>query len=298
MRLEDRFENAVGPVWDIAEVGNGMVVPSPTGLWLTVNPTPGTQYSNAQITDYYFKRAGKLHFNFGWRPPLRMTVTARAQVPRKPQVVDSSTTTQGKSGSDSRLNPTIPSESPRLIGALRGTAGFGFWNHPFSPDMKRLPRLPQAIWFFFGSPPNNMQLAYGVPGCGWKAATIDATRALYLAPFALPAVLLMRVPRLYKLLWKPIQRALKIGEVALDMGLLASRHTYTIDWHFNHAIFTVDDKIVLETPFAPGGALGFVAWLDNQYAVVTPQGHFGFGTVAVAQAQALVLERVMIETAG
>jgi hypothetical protein len=261
MRVEYRFENAVNPMWDVAEIGSGVVAPSTDGLRLTVNPTSETQYSNAQISDYYVREAGKLRFNFRWRPPLRMTVTAWAQ----------------------HSHP------------LRGTAGFGFWNHPFSPDMKRLPRLPQAIWFFFGSPPNNMQLAYGVPGHGWKSATIDATRALPLAPFTLPAMLLMRIPRLYERMWQPIQRALKIGEFALDSELLASRHTYTLNWQIDHAVFAVDDEIVLETSFAPRGALGFVAWLDNQYAIVTPQGNFGFGTIAVAQAQSLILERVTIE---
>ena len=85
---------------------------------------------------------------FRWRPPLRLTVTAQAS-----------------------------------SAALRGTAGFGFWNHPFSPVGWSL-RLPQAIWFFFGSPPNNMALAQGVPGYGWKAATISANRW----PFALLSV--------------------------------------------------------------------------------------------------------------
>lgn len=261
MRVEDRFENAVNPAWDIAEVGKGVVVPSGDGLRLTVNSTPETQYSNAQISDYYVRDGDKLRFDFRWRPPLRMSVMAWAEQPS----------------------------------ALHGTVGFGFWNHPFSPDMKRLPRLPQAIWFFFSSPPNNMQLAYGVPGSGWKAATIDATRTLPLAPFALPTMLLTRIPRLYKRLWQPIQRALKIGEIALDAELLASRHTYTINWHPNHAAFAVDDAIVLETPFAPRGAAGFVAWLDNQYAIVTPQGKFGFGTVAVEQSQSLILQHVLIE---
>jgi hypothetical protein len=259
MQTEDRFENAVSPVWDIAEIGSGIVTPSADGLRLTVNPT--RQYSNAQIDDYYVRDAGKLHFNFRWRPPLRMSVTAWAQKPD----------------------------------TLKGTAGFGFWNHPFSPDMKRLPRLPQAIWFFFSSPPNHMQLAYGVPGFGWKAATIDATRALHLAPFALPAILLMRVPRLYSRLWQPIQRALKIGECALNIGLLASPHTYTIDWQLDHAVFAVNNVPMLKTPFAPRGALGFVAWLDNQYAIVTPQGKFGFGVLPIEEAHTMILEHVLIE---
>ena len=35
-------------------------------------------------------------------------------------------------------------------GNINGTAGFGFWNQVFVPGRRRF-RLPQAIWFFFGS---------------------------------------------------------------------------------------------------------------------------------------------------
>jgi hypothetical protein len=181
--------------------------------------------------------------------------------------------------------------------ALRGTAGFGFWNHPFSPDVRRMPRLPQAIWFFFASPPSNMALASGVPGFGWKAATLDATRlsARALIPVALPAVLLMQRPALYARLWPGIQRALKIDEHLLDLALLAERHTYSLDWQPNDARFAVDGVTVLATDHSPRGAAGFVAWLDNQFAVVTPQGDLRFGIVPVEQEQSLVLERVTIE---
>ena len=63
----------------------------------------------------------------------------------------------------------------RASGEIRGTAGFGFWNQLFVPGSRRL-RPPQAIWFFFGSPPNNIALAHSVAGSGWKAATINARR--------------------------------------------------------------------------------------------------------------------------
>ena len=59
--------------------------------------------------------------------------------------------------------------------------------------------------------------------------------------------------------------------------------------------FAVDGVTVLQTPFSPRGALGFVTWLDNQYAIVTPQGKLGFGIVPVAQEQTLLLEQVTIE---
>jgi len=256
--IEDHFETGLQSFWDVSEVGNGVVKPHPGALWLTAGRSAGL-YSNAQIADYEYSR-----FNFVWKPPLRMMVTAWASCPAD---------------------------------SLRGTAGFGFWNHPFSPDSKRLPRLPQAIWFFFAAPPSNMALAQGVPGYGWKAATLDATRpaALALTPLVIPTLLLMRVPALYARLWHRIQRTLKIDEHLLDPALLAERHTYTLDWRTDGAVFAVDGAVVLETPHSPIGPTGFVAWIDNQYAVVTPQGKFRFGIVPLEHDQSLVLESVVIE---
>jgi hypothetical protein len=259
MRIDERFDANLEPPWDVAEVGTGTVTrqPEPGVLRMTVGA--GRIYSNAQIADYCSQ-----DYRFRWRPPLRMTVTAWASAP---------------------------------AGELRGTAGFGFWNHPFSPDVRRFPRLPQAIWFFFAAPPSNMALAYGVPGFGWKAATIDATRpgALALAPLALPAVLLMRRPSLYATLWRRIQRRLNIGEHLLDGALLAEWHTYRIDWRRDGAAFAIDGATVYETPYAPRGAAGFVTWIDNQYAIVTPQGKLGFGIVPVEREQSLFVEHIVVE---
>ena len=262
MRLEDRFENGLDASWCVTQVGTGTVQAGAGMLELAVAPTPAHRYSNAQITDYTYR-----DFRFAWRPPLRMTVTARASA-----------------GAD----------------ALRGTAGFGFWNHPFSPDVQahRFFHLPQAVWFFFGSPPNAMQLAHGVPGHGWKAATLDAGRraALALAPFAAPAVLLMQSRRIYDAIYPRIQRALAIHEHVLPGAWLAEWHTYTLEWRADGSRFWVDDVPVFSTPAAPRGALGFVAWIDNQYAIVTPQGRFGAGVIAVEQPQSLWLREVVIET--
>ena len=198
--------------------------------------------------------------NFRWRPPLRLTVTAHT--------------------------PT---------GSLRGTAGFGFWNQPFMPGQWRL-RLPQAIWFFFSSPPSNMQLAKDVPGPGWKAATIDARRwqFLALAPTAPVSMLLMRVPALYDRLWPVGQRAIGVSETLLDQTLLHQPHTYTLDWRTHSATFSVDGRVVHEAPTTPGGPLGFVGWVDNQYAIVTPQGHFQFGLLPLPAPQTLVLANISI----
>src|SRR5438046_3623270 len=64
---------------------------------------------------------------------------------------------------------------------LRGTAGFGFWNYPFSVRGDIL-MLPEAIWFFYASPPSNMALVQGVPGWGWKAQVVHSMRPAALAP--------------------------------------------------------------------------------------------------------------------
>jgi hypothetical protein len=193
---------------------------------------------------------------------------------------------------------TVTARASAPAERLLGTAGFGFWNHPFAPG-ERVVHLPQAIWFFFSSPPSEMRLAHGVPGPGWKAATFDATRWPFFAllPAAPIGLLLMRIRALYNALWPVGQRALGVSEALLDGDLLAETHTYTLDWHEGGATFAVDGQTVHEADCAPRGPLGFVAWMDDQYAIVTPQGRFGFGTVPVKQEQALVLEHVKVESA-
>ncbi len=204
----------------------------------------------------YTVRAG-----FRWRPPVRMSMRAWA------------------SGLDV------------------GTAGFGFWNHPFGPGMRGV-RLPQAAWFFFAGPPNDMRLALDVPGAGWKAATLNAARWPFVAllPTAPLGVLLMRVPALYRRLWPVGQRAIGASERLLDAELLDRPHTYTLDWRVDGIAFGVDGEVVHQAPTAPRGPLGFIAWIDNQYAVVTPQGRFGGGVLPVQREQTLVIESVRVES--
>lgn len=262
-RLHDAFEGTIGLTWDIAEVGGGRVERSARALRLTDLPLTERRYCNAQITDYGFKHTLKRRaYDFRWRPPLTMRVRAWFE---------------------GALPPV-------------GTAGFGFWNHPFSPDARRLPRLPASIWFFFGAPPNDMRLAHGVPGHGWKAAVIDAAhwRTVAVSPFAPLLMLAMRSPRLSDRVYPPLQRVMRIGEAVLPLDLLGQPHEYVIDWRTNGAEFRIDGQTVLRTPHAPSGPLGFCAWIDNQYAIVTPQGRFGFGIVPIPAAQTLVLDAIDI----
>jgi hypothetical protein len=183
---------------------------------------------------------------------------------------------------------------------LKGTAGFGFWNDPFLMTEPRAPTLPRAAWFFHASPPSNMKLDLETPGCGWKAATIDALRpaALLLAPLALPAVLLMNLRPLYRKLWPPIQRRLNMAEALVDVDT-REWHTYALEWGTERARFTVaaegaQPRQVLEAP-APHGPLGFVMWMDNQYLVATPWGKVRWGVLDVPGAQWLDVSHLSIE---
>ncbi|MGH2487310.1 MAG: family 16 glycosylhydrolase [Ktedonobacterales bacterium] len=57
-------------------------------------------------------------------------------------------------------------------------------------------------------------------------------------------------------------------------------HTYSLEWRPQRADFWVDGAHILTAAQPPAGPLGFVAWIDNQYAVATPRGSFRFGTLS------------------
>src|SRR5436190_2148611 len=127
--VRDNFRPRLGPRWHVTQTGGGSLVLADAGLRLVLAGARADRYADAQIDDY----AGLARRQFPWRPPLRLTLRARAS------------------------------------GGLAGTAGFGFWNNPFSP-LGGSPALPAAIWFFHAAPPSDMPLALGVSGHGWKAA--------------------------------------------------------------------------------------------------------------------------------
>lgn len=209
-------------------------------------------YTDAQIDDY-----GKLaRARFPWRPPLRLQVQARSSLP----------------------GATSMTEEAGEI--LRGTAGFGFWNYPFTVrgDVRM---LPEAIWFFYASPPSQMALVPGVPGYGWKAQVIHSMRpaALLAVPPTLLTVALARLTGATGPAERWIQRLCGAQEALLPAEL-TTWHTYTLEWHAQEALFQVDGREVLRAPNPPTRPLGFVAWLDNQFALATPRGLLRFGTLS------------------
>jgi hypothetical protein len=263
--LEERFSREMGTGlsdrWTRTIPNGGALDITPSGLRLALpEGARAGVYSDAQIDDY-----GKLPpSRFPWRPPLHLEVQARASHPAHP----------------AREIPPDQSDSLDAQRWLRGTAGFGFWNYPFSLTGAVL-RLPEAIWFFAASPASNMALMPGLPGWGWKAQVVHAHRpgALLAALPTAAAVGWARVSRREGPAARWVQRFSGTREAALSADL-REWHSYTIDWDFDRARFTVDGAEALTVANPPRGPLGFVAWIDNQYAIATPRGQFRFGTLA------------------
>lgn len=240
--------------------GNSQLTPTPTGWRLQNGPTTTARYTNAQLDDYQ----GLPRRHFPWRPPLTLTLRARFSHP---------------------------------VAQLRGTAGFGFWNNPFGLGVQQWPTLPRAICFFFSSPPSDMALALGVPGPGWKAATIDAWRWSFflLAPTTPVAMPLMRLRSFYHRLWPLGQRAIGVHETLLAQDM-TQWHSYRLVWGVKEARFFVDDQLVLQCDQSPGGPLGLVIWKDNQAMTVAPWRLPSHQLVSCAEEQWLEVTDLSIGT--
>jgi len=220
-------------------------------------------YADAQIDD----TQGLSRRNFRWMPPLGLRIRAR-------------------------VDPAAPA----------GTWGFGFWNDPFAVSFgqggaaRRWPCGPRALWFFYASPPNDFGFAAG-PGDGWRAMSIDTPEfhPLLLTPAALLAAALAQVP----IVRRPVMR-LALRQVTASEAQLPApdteTHEYELTWEAGAATFRVDRDVVLRAPNPPRGPLGFVAWIDNQYAIASPARGLRFGMLATERGQSLRLEHASITT--
>ena len=248
----DDFRETLDTRWVQTCTGGGSLHIADSSLRMSFESAQQGQYTDAQIDDY-----GRLpRSKFPWKPPVRMEVRARSSLPA-----------------------ATPSSAKEQANVLRGTAGFGFWNYPFSVRGDVL-MLPEAVWFFYASPPSNMALVPGVPGWGWKAQVVHSMRPAALVstlPLAVTAAL-GRISGETRPAARWMQRLTGAQETALDIEM-ADWHTYALDWFPDAATFRVDGKLALRAPGPPTRPLGFVAWLDNQFAIATPRGNFRSGTL-------------------
>jgi hypothetical protein len=218
-----------------------------------------TAYSDAQIDDYGHARRRRA---YPWIPGTQLSLRARFSHP--------------------------PSQ-------MLGTAGFGFWNAPFGDPTMPWPTLPQAVWFFWGSPPNHLPFFPDPPGHGGYANTLDATRssALALAPWT-PLVLLLQSNRIVRRrLWPWVQRRLAIRTAPIPVSDTLW-HLYQLQWNTHTCSFWLDGRLLLHAPYAPRGPLGFVCWIDNQYLTLTPWGKIGWGIIPTTHLQWLEVAEIAI----
>jgi hypothetical protein len=236
------------------------------GHWrLSVPAGPAGRYRWAQLDDYLRLPRSR----FLWRPPVRLTLRARAS------------------------HPGVP-----------GTWGFGFWNDPFNASLglggtaRRLPALPNTAWFFQASPPNYLSLRDELPAQGFLTATFASP--------AIPAPLLaLATPALPLLAWPPTAGMLRrlarrlVREDAARLALdAAAWHTYQLDWGASRVRFWVDGAARFEAAVAPRAPLGLVLWIDNQYAAFPPSGRLRIGTLANPEPAWLELAGVSVDRPG
>src|SRR5258708_33121966 len=165
--FDDFNQSTLNQYWTQTCLGVGSLQVADSLLRMSFTSVQQGQYADAQIDDY----AKLARVNFPWKPPLRMAVRARSSHPA-----------------------AIAESTNESLAILRGTAAFGFWNYPFSVRGDIL-MLPEAVWFFYSSPPSNMALVPGIPGWGWKAQVVHSMHPGALAAI-LPTSLTVRWARL------------------------------------------------------------------------------------------------------
>jgi hydroxyethylthiazole kinase-like uncharacterized protein yjeF len=167
---------------------------------------------------------------------------------------------------------------------IPGTHGFGLWNDPFSFSLgfgsgNLLPALPNAAWFFFASPPNYLSFRDDLPANGALAATFRSPPIpTWLASTGLIGIPLLMIPPVARLARKIASRVIRQDAAQLNHDP-TEWHSYRLEWQVDNVSFYLDENIVLSTEISPQGPLGFVLWIDNQYAAWTPEGRMKYGTL-------------------
>lgn len=245
------------------EVHGGRVIQDAEHLFRLVLPvlSKGT-YGLSQLDDYMHLP----RFRFPHKPPLALSLEAKA----------------------ARQD-------------LCGTWGFGFWNDPFSAGFsaggmsKWLPVMPNAAWFFFGSPPNHLTLRGDLPGSGFQVKTFRSP--------LLPSILsLLAVPAVPLLLWRVTTRIMRkfakafVQEAAFILSIDAAVwHSYRLVWSAAKVVFEIDQVEVFTTSVSPRGRLGLVIWVDNQYFFLNPDGRLGFGSLPTQEDHSILVRLITLD---
>ena len=253
--INDNFENGIHPSWVRFCIGHANIETEPGTARFVVEGAEKGQLSDAEMDDHRTVPRERL----AWKPPLQLSIRARMSHP---------------------------------AGEMLGTAGFGFWNDPFD-WAGNVQAPPNALWFFYASPQSDMAFDPSARGHGWKAATLNAGRA---DPVTMAiGNFVFQLPGMSKLVFAVAQTQIHAHEKILDEIALTDWHDYQIDWSEREARFRVDGAEVFIAPNPPRMPLGFVAWVDNNAAVMGPGREFEFKRIAIGQRQWMELEYVKIE---
>ncbi|MGD8813167.1 MAG: hypothetical protein PVI78_01675 [Anaerolineales bacterium] len=244
------------------EIGGGRVaIGSGAPIRMTIPSLPHG-YADAQLDDYRTHSRA----NLPWSPPVRFSLRARASHPQP-----------------------------------LGTLGFGFWNDPFTLSLgqggaaRRLPSAPQTVWFFYGSLPNHFTFTPGIEGHGFKAMALRSPTipSLVLAPLAAAGLLLAQLPVLRRPVLRTALQKVQSCEAVVDVSL-DSWHRYAIHWLQDWVCFEIDGQPVLQAEITIPSPLGFVTWIDNQYAIASPEKGFRFGVIPTDHSQWLEVSDLVI----
>jgi len=251
------------------------VTQTETGWRLQIPAGPAGAYRLAQLDDY----AALPRSRFPWSAPTALRLRCRVSPPFLPPNFV-------QSNSDSAKNMLGQNWGER--GGWPGTWGFGFWNDPFAVSLglqgaaRRLPALPNAIWFFHASAQNYISLrsrkGNNFPGNGFMAQVFSSPQipSLLLAP-GLLALPLMFSKMLAKWIRAVGGEMVKEESISLDVDV-TQWHEYSLRWDAGHVAFALDGIPLFETESAPKGPLGLVIWVDNQFAAFRPDGKIQAGT--------------------
>ncbi|MDL1895293.1 glycosyl hydrolase family protein [Anaerolineae bacterium CFX7] len=253
--IEDRFIRGFHPRWVRFAIGHSEIESAPGLARLIIDGAVEGQLSDAEIDDHRTAPRWDLH----WTPPLTLTVRARFSHP---------------------------------AGALRGTAGFGFWNDPFDWS-GNVQAPPNAIWFFYASPESDMAFVRDLRGHGWRAAFLNGGKADRVTMAVGNA--LFKIPAMNKLIFAAAEKRMDAAEFLLDAVDMTKWHEYKIEWRADQAIFAVDAVEVFRAKNPPNVPLGFVAWVDNNATTMGPGKDFSFTRIAIAEREWMELAYVKIE---
>lgn len=170
-----------------------------------------------------------------------------------------------------------------------GTAGFGFWNHPFARDGAVIAP-PCNVWYFYSSPHSDLQLSRGLPGHGFKASMLNSGRMPSGVMVIGSRILnpLLKTPVVSSWLMSIAKSVVKTDEAMLTVDM-TEWHQYDLQWLPDSVLFTVDGRELLRSRRSPGNAMGFAAWIDN-YRASAGSGHYAFDYVEVSEEQWMDIE--------